>query len=116
MANGSGMRREFSAKIKALAFQRANGRCEECGYRLTVGKYHYDHRIPDGLTGSNDLGNCAVVCVSCHSSKTSRDVGQIAKAKRMQASHIGAKQSRNPLPGGRASKWKRKLSGQWVRR
>ena len=45
------MRKEFSTKTKALAFQRANGRCEKCGYRLTVGKYHYDHTRPDGLTG-----------------------------------------------------------------
>jgi hypothetical protein len=48
--------------------------------------------------------------------KRQDDVGNIAKAKRRYARDIGAKTSRNPMPGGRASKWKRKLSGQWVRR
>lgn len=110
------MRREFTTKTKALAFQRADGRCEKCGFRLTAGKYHYDHANPDGLTGSNDLGNCAVICVACHKHKTREDVGIIAKAKRRHARDIGAKTSRNPMPGGRASKWKRKLSGEWVRR
>jgi 5-methylcytosine-specific restriction protein A len=110
------MRKEFSTKTKALAFQRADGRCEECGFRLTVGKYHYDHANPDGLTGVNDLGNCRVLCVACHREKTREDVGNIAKAKRRYAKDIGAKASRNPMPGGRSSKWKRKLSGEWVER
>jgi 5-methylcytosine-specific restriction protein A len=111
------MRREFSTKTKALAFQRANGRCEKCGFKLTPGKYHYDHGIPDGLTGTNDIANCRVICVGCHDNKTRReDVPRIAKAKRMQAKYIGAKQSRNPLPGGKLSKWKRKMTGEVIRR
>jgi 5-methylcytosine-specific restriction protein A len=110
------MRKEFSTKTKALAFQRANGRCEECGFRLTPGKFHYDHAIPDGLTGGNDLDNCRCICVGCHSRKTPVDVSRIAKAKRVQARHIGARQSRNPLPGGRRSPWRKKLDGTVVRR
>jgi len=110
------MRKEFSTKTKALAFQRANGRCEECGFRLTPGKIEYDHIRADGLLGDNALGNCAVLCISCHRHKTSRDVSNIAKAKRMQARHISAHTSRSPLPFGRASKWKRKLTGEVVPR
>lgn len=105
------MRREFSAKTKAHAFQRANGRCEECGFRLTVGKFQYDHVNPDGLTGTNELSNCMCICILCHRGKTRKDVERISKAKRMHRNHIGAKESRHPLPGGRLSKWKRKLDG-----
>lgn len=110
------MRKEFTTKTKALAFQRSNGRCEECGARLSVGNYHYDHKNPDGLTGNNDLSNCAVVCIVCHREKTRDDVGRIAKAKRQEARHIGAKKSRNPLPGSRLSRWKKKLTGEVIRR
>jgi len=106
------MRKEFSTKTKALAFQRANGRCEECGFRLTPGKFHYDHIRADGLLGDNYLSNCAVLCVICHRDKTREDVARISKALRVQARHIGATKSRNPLPGGKLSKWKRKLSGK----
>src|SRR3954447_17816375 len=111
METGSGLRKEFSTKTKALAFLRANMRCEECHFKLSPGKYHYDHRTPDGLTGDNGADNCAVLCLGCHREKTKRDVGRIAKARRMQAKHIGAKQSRNPLPGSKHSAWKRKLDG-----
>jgi 5-methylcytosine-specific restriction enzyme A len=108
------MRKEFSDRTRALAFQRADGKCDECGMRLEPGRIAYDHINPDGLTGNNDLNNCAVLCVPCHRQKTRGDVGRIAKAKRQHARDIGAYKSRNPLPGGKASKWKRKLDGTVV--
>jgi 5-methylcytosine-specific restriction enzyme A len=110
------MRKEFSTRTKALAFQRSNGRCEECGFKLTPGKYHFDHRNPDGLTGDNRLNNCSVLCIGCHYEKTRNDIGDIAKAKRREARHIGAHKSRNPLPGGKGSPWKRKMDGTWEKR
>jgi hypothetical protein len=44
------------------------------------------------------------------------DIPQIAKVKRIRQRHIGAKQSRSPLPGGRRSQWKKKMDGSVVRR
>jgi 5-methylcytosine-specific restriction enzyme A len=108
------MRKEFSAKIKVLAFQRADGKCEGCGLPLLVGKYHYDHINADGLTGEPTLDNCAVLCSgpgSCHSLKTKVDVAHIAKAKRRMRKAIGAKQSRNPLPGSKASGLRKRMNG-----
>lgn len=113
-------RREFPAKVKAAAFERANGCCEnsKCGVRLSVGKFHYDHVIPDALGGEPTLENCAVLCHPCHLVKTAgEDVPRIAKTKRIRNNHIGAKvPSRNPLPGSRASGWKRRMDGTVVRR
>ena len=31
-------RREFSKKIKETAWDRANGKCESCGFPLTIGR------------------------------------------------------------------------------
>lgn len=77
------MRREFSGKVMAEAALRANGQCECCTRRLMTGDYHYDHIIPDALGGEPLLGNCQVLCRSCHSVKTTKeDVPRIAKAKR----------------------------------
>lgn len=109
-------RREFSTRTKALAFQRANGRCDTCGMRLQPPRIAFDHINPDGLTGSNDIANCAVLCTPCHREKTRGDVGTIAKAKRRYARDIGARTSRQPLPGGKRSKWKKKLDGTVVLR
>jgi 5-methylcytosine-specific restriction protein A len=110
------VRKEFSDRTRALAFQRANGKCDECGIRLQPGRIAYDHVVPDGLTGDPGLNNCAVLCTTCHREKTRGDVGRIAKAKRQHARNIGAHKSRNPLPGGKHSPWKRKMTGQVVRR
>ncbi len=101
------MRREFTTKIKAAAFQRSGGNCEGCTARLYVGKFHYDHRIPDGLTGEPTLSNCVVLCVACHGVKTTKhDVPAIARAKRREAKHIGATKPKRPWP-------KRSFSQQW---
>jgi hypothetical protein len=110
-------RKEFSTRTKAKAFHRAGGNCESCTCRLSVGKFHYDHDNPDGLTGEPTLENCRVLCTACHSVKTTtQDVPRIAKAKRNEARHIGAKTSRNPMPGSKGSRWKKKMSGKVVLR
>lgn len=83
-------RREFPTKVRVAAFKRADGKCEFCGAVLRPGKYAYDHRIPDGLTGEPTLENCRVICNPCHDVKTVQDVADIARAKRREARHIGA--------------------------
>lgn len=111
-------RSEFTRAVKAAAFLRANGHCECCTAKLSSGNMEYDHRIPDALGGEATLENCVVLCRTCHRAKTTKqDVPAIAKAKRREALHIGAKSpSRNPMPFGRKSKWKRKMDGTIVER
>ena len=101
-------RQEFSTKVRALAFERAGGHCEGCTARLTVGKFHYDHVIPDALGGEPILTNCAVLCTNCHGEKTAKgDVPRIAKAVRTSRKHINAR----PRPKHR---WpKRTFNEQW---
>ena len=112
------MRREFSKSVKLSAWERCGGFCERCTAKLYPGKFDYDHRIPDALGGEPSLDNCVVLCRACHSAKTTKaDIPAIARAKRIYAKHIGAKApSRNPMPGSRASKWKRKMDGSVVLR
>jgi 5-methylcytosine-specific restriction endonuclease McrA len=111
------MRREFSAAVKFSAFERADGKCQRCTAYLYAGRFHFDHVLPDALGGEPTLDNCEVLCLNCHGEKTAKhDVPRIAKAKRQKARHIGAKASRTPMPGGKRSKWKRKISGEVVPR
>jgi 5-methylcytosine-specific restriction enzyme A len=110
-------RREFPKSVRLAAFERANGKCEGCDGRLYPGKFHYDHDLPDGLGGEPTLDNCVVRCTACHGLKTAKkDVPAIAKADRVKAKSIGAKQARNPMPGSRKSKWKKKIGGEVVLR
>lgn len=87
-------RAEFSRKVRDAAHARANGKCENrtCGAPLTIGKFHYDHILPDALGGQPTLANCQVLCAACHAAKTAKeDVPRIRKADRQRAAHIGAK-------------------------
>lgn len=106
------MRREFSAKTKAAAYKRANGRCERCTAPLWPGKFRYDHDNPDGLTGEPTLENCVVACLACDSIKTPQDISNIARAKRRERNFIGAKTSTRPMPGSRASGIRKRMNGR----
>lgn len=89
------MRSEFSKAVKRQAFQRAGGKCDVCGLKLWVGRFHYDHVIADGLGGEATLDNCQVACHACHDEKTRKhDVPLIAKTKRIQDHHNGIKKPR----------------------
>jgi 5-methylcytosine-specific restriction endonuclease McrA len=108
---------EFPAKVRQAAFARANGHCEGCPAFLYTGRYHYDHIIPAALGGEPTLANCQVLCTACHGEKTAgEDVPRIAKAVRQHRRHIGAKVSARPMPGSRASKWRKRMNGTTERR
>ena len=96
------------------------GRCErkDCGAKLTLGKYRFGHITPCAMGGKGTLDNCEVVCLPCDKVQTYQtDLPQIAKAKRREIKHKGARvQSKRPMPFGRNSKWKKKLNGDVVPR
>lgn len=120
-------RREFPDRIKVLILKRAmdeNGRvrCEGCGGALKAKAYEFDHRIAEALVidKSNALtaddGQLLGPC--CHrgeDGKTAKDVGVIAKAKRVEARFLGIRK-RSTFPGGRSSPWKMKIGGRTERR
>lgn len=110
------MRREFSTKVRLEVFIRCNARCEKCTSRLRPGAYRCDHVITDWMGGEPTLENCQVICRACDLEKTAADQADIAKTKRVQAKHVGASTSRSTFPCGRNSPFKKKLSGEVVRR
>lgn len=109
-------RQEFSKAVRLAAWDRAGGRCEGCTRKLFVGDIFYDHVNPDGLTGQPTAANCQVLCRSCHAIKTRADVANIARAKRREAAHLGIRSTSRPMPGSRASGWKRRMDGTTERR
>lgn len=105
-------RTEFSRRTKVDAFTRADGRCECCGARLSVGKFEYDHIVSCSLGGDNSLDNCRVICRPCHKIKTRDDIRKTRKADRVKAAHIGAKKRKGkPMPGTKASRIRKRMDG-----
>ena len=117
-------RREFSRAVLRAALARADGRCEgrlsddsRCTCNLQVGHFHYDHIIPAALTDDAALENCQVLCRPCHAAKTVTDVRVIARVNRVRDRHAGiADKCARPMPGSRASPFKRLIGGGVIRR
>jgi hypothetical protein len=88
-------RREFTKATKAAIIRRAEVptgfKCEQCGAIVTSGDV--DHTKPDGLeidkTRKLTADDGRFLCHPCHKVKTADDVAVIAKAKRVEARHLG---------------------------
>ena len=68
------------------------------------------------LGGADELSNMAPAHEVCALAKTREDHRRAAKAKRQKIRHSGADGPKRPLPFGKASQWKRTLSGKIVPR
>ena len=79
---------------------------------LKPGAYQCDHVNPDGLTGEPTFENARILCIPCHKDKTKVDVANIAKAKRREIAHVGAKRSTGKLSGPTFAKKQRTHEGR----
>lgn len=102
-------RREFTRDVKAAIVKRAmlptgEVACEGCGLVLGKKPYHIDHVKPDALEvdksrklTADDGQLLGVEC--CHGPKTRLvDVPAIAKAKAVEAKHLGTKRPKQSIP------------------
>ena len=110
-------RKTISTKARVALFQKHGGVCHICGGKINVGEaWEVEHQIPFAMGGEDNESNWFPAHVKCHRSKTTDDVAKIAKAKRREANHLGAKKSKSPMPFGRGSGFKRKMDGTVVKR
>ena len=117
-------RTEFPQAIKKAAFARScqlDGipKCEApgCGKVIRAGHLIFEHVQPDGLGGEPTLANCKCYCDVCATRKTfEEDNPRMAKADRVLKATFGMKRKGRPMPGSKASGFKRKMSGVVVRR
>lgn len=112
-------RKHLSTTARLRIFEAAKGICHLCGQKITAGQeWDVSHAIPLAMGGADDDSNMLPAHRRCHRQHTAQiDAPRIAKTKRQHAAHIGAKApSRNPLPFGRNSRFKRKLDGTIVER
>lgn len=97
-----------STKDRARLFEAHNGICHLCGGKIQAGQaWEWSHPIPLAAGGADDLDNAAPAHAKCHKHQTSNfDAPLIAKVRRNNAKHIGAKPKR---PWN--TKWRKKMDG-----
>lgn len=94
-------RTEFPERIKVKRLHFAEFKCEgivtrddgekvRCNATLARGRVRFDHDNPDQLGGPATFENCRALCLICDKAKYTLDAANIAKAKRREATHIGA--------------------------
>lgn len=112
-------KRRSMTKARATAiFLKEDGICHICGNPIVAGEaWEVEH--PDELAdgGSDDDAAKKPAHVKCHKPKTAE--ARMARAKRnriITQGCVSVSKSRRPMPGSRASGWKRKVSGEVVRR
>jgi hypothetical protein len=97
-------RREFSKPVKVEILTRCKQttgfRCEVCGAVVTHGQI--DHTDADALqidkTRKLTAEDGKFMCIPCHKAKTKIDVAMIARAKRIEARHLGADRPKGKIP------------------
>jgi 5-methylcytosine-specific restriction protein A len=109
-------RRPISTARKVAIFLAAKGICHLCGGYIRGKLWEVEHVIPLAMGGADDETNMRPAHKACHAPKTAEDVGNIARAKRREAKHLGIKRSSRPIPGSKASGWRKPFNGPPERR
>lgn len=111
-------RKNFSPRQRLAIWEAHKGMCCICEEKIdgTRDKWIIEHIRPLGLGGSNDSTNLGPAHERCGKDKTNFDNSSIAKAKRVKQKHIGIKKASRPIPGSKASGWKKTFSGEWIKR
>ena len=113
---GTTPRKPLSPTQRLKLFEAHRGICALCSRPIRGEPWRDEHLRALGLGGGNEVENRAPVHIACAEAKDSDDLPRIAKAKRQKMAHLGIKKSSRPIPGSRASGFKKHLDGRVTRR
>jgi 5-methylcytosine-specific restriction endonuclease McrA len=104
--------------VRLRIFERFEGICQLTRRKIRAGDaWAIDHVIPLADGGSHRESNLVPVLEIAHRQKTGAENTARAKVRAVKAKHIGGiRETRNPLPGSRNTRWKKKISGEVVER
>ena len=99
-------RKPLSRNQRVKLFFERKGLCCVCEGKIAVGTLWIDeHIIPLAKGGGNEWDNRGCAHVKCAKDKTKKDMGDIAKAKRIEAKHIGAVKPKGKIKSRGFGQW-----------
>lgn len=105
-------------RVMIRIFDRYEGRCQcGCNRKIMPGEnWVVDHRIALINGGEHRERNLQPLIGAHHQVKTRQDVAIKSKIARTRSRHLGIKRKRSSLPCGKNSPFKKKVTGEVVRR
>ena len=118
---GTTKRKNMTPRLRLKIWEAHKGICVLCNSKIDGVRERWivEHIMPLALGGEDAEANMGPAHDACAIKKTfgrTGDIAKAAKAKRVKSKHLGIKKSKNPLPSGKGSKWKKKMDGSVVRR
>lgn len=118
---GTTKRKSRTPRMRLKVWEAHKGVCVLCSGKIDGVRERWieEHITPLALGGEDTEANMGPAHEACAIAKTigkTGDLAKAAKAKRVKTKHLGIKKSKNPLPGGKGSKWKKKINGGVVPR
>lgn len=115
---GTTRRGTLSSRRRLQVWERTGGTCVVCDRRIdgVRDRWIVEHIRALELGGPDELQNLGPAHEACGREKTRGDHARAADAKRQKLRHLGAAVITRPMPGSRASAFKRKIDGTVVSR
>lgn len=108
----------FPPRVRLRILERFDRRCASCGKPIRPGeRWTCDHIVALINGGENRESNGQSLCRACTPEKDAADVAVKSRTADMAKAAYGIKARKGrPMPGSRASGWKRKMDGTTIRR
>jgi 5-methylcytosine-specific restriction enzyme A len=104
-------------RVRLRIFRSHNETCHLSGRKIGPGeKWELEHIKALILGGEHRESNLAPALMGPHKRKTAMEMAVKAKIDGSSKRHYGIKKSKNPMPGSKASGWKKRFDGTVERR
>lgn len=104
-------------RVRLRIFNAHDGICHLTGRKIAAGeKWELEHVKALILGGQHRESNLAPALVEAHKRKTAMEMAVKAKIDRVAKKHLGIKKTSNPMPGSKASGFRRRMNGTVERR
>jgi 5-methylcytosine-specific restriction protein A len=104
-------------RVYDRVFDTCKGNCHRCGRPIRrADKWTLEHRIAIILGGRNAEDNLCLTCEWCLPVKNAEDQSAKSKLANIRKRDRGIRTTSRPMPGSRASGWKKPMNGPAVRR